>query len=274
MRFAVVQLNTRDDKEANVTTALALAGRAAEAGADLVALPESVPWYGGLERAACFAEPIPGPTVEGFAAIARQHRIHLLLGSLHERVAGRERPFNTSVLLDPAGGVAATYRKIHLFDAPGLELESAHVSAGSETVVARTEVGRLGLSVCYDLRFPELYRVLSDQGAEVLLVPSAFTLQTGRDHWETLLRARAIENLAYVVAPNQWGPHPPDKRSYGHSMIVDPWGTLLCRVPDGEGFACAEVDLQRVARARGRLQVLRHRRLGPACGGDQAGRSS
>lgn len=261
MKIAVVQLNSQTDKAANVVRALEFVRRAAGDGAELVALPELFAWCGPLEQAATQAETIPGPTTDAVAAVARECGVYLLAGSLHERVDGQATPYNTSVLLDRDGSIIARYRKIDLFDVPGLEMESPYVQAGSEPVVATVRRRKLGLSVCYDLRFPELYRELSARGAEIIFAPSAFTLHTGRDHWEVLVRARAIENLAYVVAPNQWGPHPPDKHCYGHSMIVDPWGTVLCRVPDGEGIALADVDLGRVSEVRQNLPALDHRRI-------------
>jgi len=164
----------------------------------------------------------------------------------------------------PDGELLGVYRKIHLFDVdlPGAtHRESSRVAAGSELVVAKTEACTLGLSVCYDVRFPELYRVLADRGAQLLLVPSAFTVPTGRDHWEVLLRARAIENQCFVVASAQFGEHGATRRTYGRSMIVDPWGTVLCTAPDGEGVATAELDFARQTEVRQRLPALRHRRL-------------
>ena len=260
MRFAVIQLNSRDDRQANIVAAVRGIREAADRGAALVALPEMTVFCGPLDQVAKHAETIPGPTVEALADAAWTCRVFVLIGSVHERAADGGLPYNTSVLIDRTGQIVATYRKLHLFDAPGLEMESPFLQPGTHVAVAETPLGHLGLSICYDLRFPELYRELSARGAEVLFVPSAFTMQTGRDHWEVLLRARAIENLAYVVAPNQWGPHPPDKQCYGHSMIVGPWGTVLCRVPDGPGIAYADVDLRKVTQARQRLHALQHRR--------------
>lgn len=262
MKIAVIQLNSQDDPEANLAVAGEWTRRAAQAGAELVALPETFTFCGPLDQAPRYAEPVPGPTTRAVAAVARECGVYILAGSLHERVEGQAKPFNTSLLIDRDGSIVARYRKIHLFDVPGPDVESDNIQAGCEVVVTAVRRRRFGLSICYDLRFPELYRELATRGAEILFVPSAFTMQTGRDHWEVLLRARAIENLAYVVAPNQSGPHPPDRDCYGHSMIVDPWGTVLCRVPDGVGMATAEVDLARVAEIRRTLPALDHRRLG------------
>jgi len=261
VRIAVVQLNSQTDKDANVAQALDFVHRAAADGAELIALPEMFAWCGPLQDAPDHAEPIPGPTTNAVADLARQSGVYVLAGSVHERVEGQDRPFNTSALIDRDGTIVARYRKIHLFDVQGLDMESPYVQPGTEPVVATVRRRRFGLSICYDLRFPELYRELSARGAEVIFAPSAFTLHTGRDHWEVLIRARAIENLAYVVAPDQWGPHPPDKHCYGHSMIVDPWGTVLCRLPDTPGYAIANVDPARVAQVRANLPALNHRRI-------------
>jgi predicted amidohydrolase len=258
----VVQLNTRTEKPANVARAIELIRAAAGYRAEVVALPEVFAFCGPVEDQRRHAEAIPGPTIDRIADVARECRVHVLAGSIHERVEGQPKLYNTSVLIDSNGVIVARYRKIHLFLAPGLDDETPTVQPGSEIVVADSAIGRCGFSICYDLRFPELYRELSSRGAEIIFAPAAFTLQNGRDHWEVLVRARAVENLAYVVAPDQFGPHPPGKMCYGHSMIVDPWGTVLARVPDGEGVAVADVDLRRVAELRGKLPALEHRRLG------------
>ena len=267
-RAAVVQMQSTSDAEANFAQASDLVKRAARAGAQLVATPENTNYLGPHEEKVRRAEPLDGPTVAGFAGLARQHAIHLLLGSYNERAPGDAgRCYNTSVLFSPAGEVLAVYRKIHLFDVdvPGgvTFQESQTVVPGESIVVAETELGRLGLSICYDLRFGELYRALVARGAECLLVPSAFTLTTGRDHWEPLLRARAIETQCYVLAPAQWGRHDDAglKESYGHALIADPWGLVTARASDGPGFALAEIDLERVARVRRAIPVAAHRRL-------------
>ncbi|MDX1748414.1 MAG: carbon-nitrogen hydrolase family protein, partial [Halobacteriales archaeon] len=210
---------------------------------------------------------LEGPTCERFADLAREHSIHLLLGSFNERSPWEDRCFNTSVLFGPDGSRLGVYRKIHLFD---VELppdvffrESETVVPGEEIVVVGTVLGRLGLSICYDLRFSELYRELEGEGAELLTVPSAFTLTTGKDHWEPLLRARAIENQSYVVAPAQWGRHDDEglRHSWGHSMIVDPWGHVVALCSEGPGIAVAEIDRDRISEIRRRLPSLEHRRL-------------
>ncbi|MDX1632066.1 MAG: carbon-nitrogen hydrolase family protein [Thermoanaerobaculia bacterium] len=264
---AVVQLQCGSDRDANLEQAQSLVIQAAERGADLVATPENTSFLGPHEEKVRRAEPLDGPTCGRFAALAREHSIHLLLGSFNERSPEEGRCFNTSVLFGPDGSRLAVYRKIHLFDVevpPDVFFrESETVVAGDEIVVSETDLGRLGLSVCYDLRFPELYRRLVAEGAEILTVPSAFTLTTGKDHWEPLLRARAIENQCYVLAPGQWGEHDDDglRHSWGHSMIVDPWGHVVGLASEGPGIAVAEVDRKRISRVRDRLPALGHRRL-------------
>jgi predicted amidohydrolase len=265
MRAAVVQLNSTDDVDRNLSRAEHWIERAVAAGADLVALPEN---FAYLRREDSEPNPIAqaldGRLVERLRGLAKRHEIVLAGGTLPEAIPGDERVYNTSVVVDRDGSLRGVYRKIHLFDVALAEVgltESKMVAPGDELVVAETALAKLGLSVCYDLRFPELYRALAERGAELLLVPSAFTVPTGRDHWEVLLRARAIENQAYVLAAAQYGVHSATRRSYGRSMIVDPWGTVLATVPDGEGFASAEIDLKRLERIRRELPALRNRRL-------------
>ena len=262
---AVVQLSSNDDAERNLSRAAHWIGHAASAGAELVALPENFPYLRreDAERNP-LAQDLDGPIVAFLREQAKLHGVVLAGGTLPEAIPNDERVYNTSVVVDRDGAVRGVYRKIHLFDVSlsdvGLQ-ESKTVAAGAEIVVAETRAGVLGLSICYDLRFPELYRALTSRGAQVLLVPSAFTVPTGRDHWEILLRARAIENQAYVLAAAQYGVHSETRRSYGRSMIVDPWGTVLATVPDGEGFAVAELDFERLERLRRELPALLNRRL-------------
>jgi len=264
---AVLQLNSSADAEANWSAAAGLVRRAAGYGARLVATPENTNFLGLHGEKVRRAEPLEGPTCRRFAALAAECGIYLLLGSFNERSPDPERCFNTSVLFGPDGGRLAVYRKLHLFDvalADGYAFaESDTVRAGDAAVTAATPLGCLGLSICYDLRFPELYRTLVDSGAEVLCVPAAFTSTTGRDHWEPLLRARAIENQCYLLAPAQWGPHDDQglRESYGHAAIVDPWGQVLATAADGPGLALAEIDRARVAAARARVPSLTHRRF-------------
>jgi nitrilase len=241
--------------------------RAAERGAELIALPENFPLIraeGDAEPPAIAAELGANAAVHFVRDQALRHRVMIAGGTVPERGPDAQRIYNTAILVDADGSVLASYRKIHLFDVdlPGAQLrESKGVAPGDRTVVADTRLGRFGLSVCYDVRFPELYRALVDAGAELLLVPSAFTVPTGSAHWEILLRARAIESQAFVVAAGQWGVHNPARRSWGHSMIVDPWGTILAQVPDGEGIALAELDFGQLRDVRKRLPALQHRRL-------------
>ena len=228
MRAAAIQLNADNDKDRNLERADRLVATAAGEGAELVALPEKWNLLGRGEEIVAGAEQLEdGRSFDAARGWARRHGIHLLAGSVSERVSGSDRPFNTSVLYDPDGEAIAIYRKIHMFDVDvgGVAYrESEHEQAGEEIVTGEAAGVEIGLSVCYDLRFPELYRILALRGARVLTVPAAFTHTTGEAHWELLLRARAIENQAYVVAPNQCGEAPPHYHSYGHSIIVDPWG--------------------------------------------------
>jgi predicted amidohydrolase len=272
---AAIQLTSTSDEDANWSAARGLIERAAAHGARLVATPENTNFLGPHEEKVRRAEPLDGPTVGRFADLARRLGVHLLLGSFNERSDEASRCHNTSVLFGADGAVLAVYRKIHLFDVdiPGgvRFAESATCKPGALTggegsgglVVADTAVGKLGLTICYDLRFAELYRRLADLGAEILTVPSAFTLATGKDHWEPLLRARAIENQCYVLAPAQHGAHDDGglRESYGHAMIVDPWGLPVGVASDGPGLALAEIDLERVARIRRAIPVRQHRRL-------------
>jgi len=267
MIAAVVQMTSTADAQHGFERAAHWIAQAAGRGAELIALPETFPLIReeGDASPHPLAEPLESSrALEFVREQARRHRVMLAGGSIPERGPDPQHIYNTAVLVDADGSLLASYRKIHLFDVdlPGASLrESRGVAPGEKVVAAATRLGRIGLSVCYDLRFPELYRALVDQGAEILLVPSAFTVPTGSAHWEILLRARAIESQAFVVAAGQWGAHNRSRRSWGHSMIVDPWGTILAQVPDGEGIALAELDFAQLRDARERLPSLRHRRL-------------
>lgn len=262
---AALQMTSTADVERNLATAVRLVSAAADRGATFIGLPENFAFLRSEGEPVPDAQSLQGPWVARLAEVARARRVTLLLGSLPERVPGDTRIYNTSVVLDREGAVLAVYRKIHLFDIdlPGLAhlKESRAVRPGDEIVVAETAIGPVGLTICYDLRFPELFRELTRRGARVLAVPSAFTDRTGKDHWEVLLRARAIENLAYVVAPAQVGVHGKGRASHGHAMVVDPWGTVLAEVPEGEGMAVAELDMERQDRIRRELPALSHVRL-------------
>jgi deaminated glutathione amidase len=263
MRAAAVQLNSQDNKERNLEVAERLVRDAARDGAELIALPEKWNLLGSSEALLDGAEPLEGPSLSAARGWARELGVHLLAGSIAERVEGQERLFNTSVLIGPQGNDLAAYRKIHMFDVEvgGVAYrESEHEQGGEEIVTASLGDLELGLTVCYDLRFPELYRILAVRGARVITVPSAFTAPTGRAHWEVLLRARAIENQAFVIAPNQIGEAPPHYDSYGHSAIVDPWGAVLAIAPDEQCFVAADLDLAEQDRVREKLPSLANRR--------------
>jgi predicted amidohydrolase len=265
MRAGAIQLNSTEDTERNLETADRLVRHAAAQGAELVVLPEKWTVLGTGDQLAAGAQPLDGPAISWARSTARELSIDLIAGSIVERVPDREKSSNTSVHVGPDGEVRATYRKIHMFDVEVdgvLYNESDREQAGGDVVV--TELAgsvQLGMSVCYDIRFPELYRRLVAEGAEVLAVPSAFTLATTRDHWEVLLRARAIENQCFVVAPNQFGEHPGGFRSGGRSMIVDPWGLVLACAPDTEAAIVADLDFDRLRDVRKRLPALTHRRV-------------
>lgn len=262
MRVAAIQLNSRGDKERNIEAAAQLVRAAAADGAELIVLPEKWNLLGEPEELRAGAEELEaGPSLVAAREWAAELRIHLVAGSIAERVAGADRFFNTSALIGPGGEIAAVYRKIHMFDVEvgGVTYrESAHEQPGDEIVVADAGV-ELGLSICYDLRFPELHRILALRGARVIAVPSAFTAVTGRDHWEVLLRARAIENQVFVVAANQYGEAGTSFNSYGRSLIADPWGIVLAQAADGEGFAAAELDFERQREIRRTLPSLANR---------------
>jgi deaminated glutathione amidase len=260
LRVALVQVEARDDVDDNIRRAAAMAGEAA-AGADLVVLPEYVQYRGTDAGFRASARPVPGPTTDPFAAVAREHGCWMLAGSHAEASRDPARPWNTAPLFDRDGSLAARYRKLHLFDVSvddgPADLESARVMPGDRAVVAAVDGLGLGLSICYDLRFPELYRALALAGAEVLAVPAVFTERTGRDHWEVLLRARAIENGAWVIAAGGCGRGGDGAiPAWGHSMVVDPWGRVVAEAGSGEEIVRADLDLRLVAAARRQIPVL------------------
>jgi deaminated glutathione amidase len=264
MRAAAVQLNSTADKAANMAAADRLTRAAAADGATLIVLPEKWTALGRDEDLRAAAEPLDGPTIEWARLLARELRVDLVAGSIVERFPNREKLANTSVHINPQGEVAAVYRKVHMFD---VEIEGRSYresdleDPGDEVVLSESAQGvPLGMTICYDLRFPELYRILAVRGARVMVVPAAFTLPTTRDHWEVLLRARAIENQGFVVAANQIGLHPGGQRSGGRSMIVDPWGVVLAQAEDREGHIVADLDLERQLEIRAQLPSLANRR--------------
>ncbi len=264
--LGAVQMTSTADRARNLDTSLRLVNEAADLGAKLVALPENFAYMGPEEQRLAGAETLEGPSVSALREVARRRGIFVLAGSIAERVPDDARKTaNTSVLVADDGTLVAAYRKIHLFDVNipdgARYAESEAVVPGERVVVAPTALGRVGLSVCYDLRFPELYRELARLGADILAIPSAFTLFTGKDHWEVLVRARAIENLAYVIAPAQVGRHSPTRQTFGNAMVVDPWGVVLARCPDGEGVCVARFDRARLDKVRAELPALNHRKL-------------
>jgi predicted amidohydrolase len=263
MRVAAVQLTSTADKARNRAAAERLVRAAAAGGAGLVVLPEMFNALGEPDVLRAAAEPLDGPTLRWARGLARELRVWLAAGSFIERVAGQERLHNTACLLDPDGEMRATYRKVHLFDAdvPGAAMcESDTVAPGAEVVAADAGPVRLGLSVCYDLRFPELFRLLALDGCRVVVLAAAFTERTGRDHWEVLVRARAIENQVFVVAANQVGQTSPRLRWFGRSMVVDPWGVVLAQAPDRDTFVVADLDLAAQDAVRAQLPCLANRR--------------
>jgi predicted amidohydrolase len=267
---AVVQLSSQDDVPGNLARAEYWISQAARAGAELVALPENFAFMGEEETKARVAEhlaPPYGPIVARMGAAARKAGIYLVAGGMPEKSDVEGRPFNTSVLFAPDGDVLARYRKIHLFDVDlpdGTKLEESRATcAGSPVDITVTTASGLplGMTICYDVRFPELYRSIEERGARIVTVPAAFTLMTGKDHWHVLLRARAIENQLYVLAPAQSGRHPKGRQTYGKSLIVDPWGDVLAQVSEGEGFALASIDPVYQDKVRAALPSLRHKKL-------------
>jgi predicted amidohydrolase len=268
MRVAIVQLNTQDDLPTSLSRVRHWAAEAAAAGAQLLALPENFAFMGEEAARRDLAERLdgafPGPIFTTLAESASKHGLWIIGGGMPERSDDPSRPYNTAVLVDPRGGIYAKYRKVHLFDVTTPDgtpyRESAATLPGVEAVSAEVLGVRIGLSVCYDVRFPELYRRLVDQGARVLVVPASFTVPTGKDHWHALLRARAIENQAYVLAPAQHGKHPRGRQTYGKALIVDPWGEVVAQCSEGEGLAVANLDFAYQDRVRTALPALLHRK--------------
>ncbi len=263
LAVALVQMNSGNSKERNIRDALAGIDRAAATGARLVVLPEAWTYLGpdaGLREA---ADIIPGPLTDQLAERARQHGIYLHIGSIFERVEGEPRLYNTTVVYDPTGEEVARYRKIHLFDVDidsvAAYRESSMIAPGEEIVTFDLDRITVGLAICYDLRFPELFRILALRGAEMIILPAAFTMVTGRDHWETLLRARAIENSMYVVAAAQVGQHPPGLWCYGRSMVIDPWGVVIAQASDQPTVLTSHLDLAYVQHVRRQVPSLKNR---------------
>ncbi len=267
LKCAVVQLSSQDVIADNLAKAGALVARAASMGAEVVVLPENFAFMATDADKRAHAEPMPGPgpIAQFLSNAAREHRVFLLGGGSPEKSDDAARPYNTSALFGPDGELVAKYRKVHLFDVDvpnGKSYrESEATRAGAEPVVVDVKGTKIGLSVCYDVRFPELYRALAAEGARILTVPAAFTLQTGKDHWAVLLRARAIENQCFVLAAAQWGTHPQGRATYGKSMIVDPWGDVIAQAGEGPGVAMAELDFDYQDRVRAAIPCGKHRRI-------------
>src|SRR5258707_6308487 len=265
LRTAVIQVNSRDNPAENLSIVERFLDQAADMGAQFAGLPEFWTYlgpYAGFDEA---AQTIPGPVVELLQEKARRHKLIVHGGSIverHPQLAGKF--YNTSVLINRDGEIVARYRKIHLFDvnlANGEKhYESERIAPGDAIVTAEIDGITFGLTICYDLRFPELYRLLALRGAQIIMVPAGFTLHTGRDHWEVLLRARAIENLCYVVAPAQVGTYPPNRQCFGRSMIVSPWGLVLAQAPDNPTIIMADIDLAQIEQARAQIPSLENRR--------------
>lgn len=262
-KVAVVQMDSRNDKGANMRIAAQYIDEAAAAGAKLVSFPEVMNLTGENVGEGGGHEDIPGYTTEILMAKAKEHGIYIHSGSFCERIEGEERAYNTSVIIDPEGNIIAKYRKLHTFDVtlPDGTIcdESARIHPGNDIVTVDTALGRLGMSICYDIRFPELYRIMALEGAQVIFTPASFTMPTGKDHWEPILRTRAIENGLYIVAPGQYG-QKPRFMAYGNSMVVDPWGTVVARARDCMGIVYAEIDLDYEDSIRAKIPSLKNRR--------------
>jgi deaminated glutathione amidase len=265
IQAAAIQLNASGTRHQNVAKALQMVTEAAAAGAQLIVLPELFNGYGDLGPVIQQAEPIPGPTSERLRRCAEEHSIWLVAGSVCEKSHDPQRGYNTCLFFAPDGSLLSRYRKLYLFEAnvPGNAsvCESDHMLCGDDVVTVSTELATFGLAICYDLRFPELFRQMSTRGMEVLLFPSAFTYATGKDHWHILLRARAIENQCFVVAANQCGQHTDKLKSYGHSLIIDPWGRILAEAGEEETVIYARLDGIRLKSVREVLPALKNRRL-------------
>lgn len=263
--MGVVQLTSTEDPEASLATAIGQVERAAARGARLIALPENVPFMGAEKKKLQLAEPLDGPIVQRLSEAAARLGVVLAAGTFPERGPDPDHVYNTSVILGPDGGLLAVYRKIHLFDVGDVGdgyayRESSSVLPGDRAVVVDTPAARVGASVCFDLRFPSLYATLADRGAEILMVPSAFTKPTGEAHWSVLLRARAIETQCFVVAAAQVGQHTPRRKTHGHSMVIDPWGEVLLELTDGPDVGVVTIDLNAIEAARTRVPTAANRR--------------
>jgi predicted amidohydrolase len=255
-------MNSTDSLKENLAYATAQIHNAASEGVDLVTFPETFLYIGqDHQQKHKVAQALDGEIVQTFRDLAIRYDVSILLGSIYEKTLDDDRLYNTSVLINRQGEVNGIYRKIHMCDAPTLGYnESVGIKPGNIPVVADHDIGKLGMSICYDLRFPELYRNLAERGAEVIFVPSAFFLYTGKHHWLPLLTARAIENQVYIVAPNQWGNHHEGRTSYGSSVIIDPWGSVVCCASERPGLISSTIDLAYLREVRSNMPLLKHTR--------------
>ena len=261
---AAIQIDTQNNKKENLSKLDHFIDVAKGHGAKLVGMPEFVNFFGEEKEEIENAETIPGPTTDFFCKKAKQHGIWLSCGSIAEKISGKDKLYNSSVFVNPKGEIVSVYRKIHLFDVDIKNVvtvvESNIIMAGEEIVVVDTDLTKVGLSICYDIRFPELYRIMALRGAEIVFASACFNLFTGRDHWETILRARAIENQCYMIAPDGIGKKLLDFPAYGRSLIIDPWGTVIAKASDQEGVISAEIDLEYLHKVRTGLPSLKHRK--------------
>ena len=268
MKAAAIQMTSTRDVQANLAEAGRLVAEAAQRGAELVVLPENFSFLGATDadRVAATETFGDGPAQHFLTTTAKRHGVWIVGGTIPVREGGDQRASSRSLLVSPTGDVAAHYDKIHLFDVdvPGRASERYRESdttlAGTRVVRTETQVGRIGQTVCYDIRFPALFHRLSVLGTDILVVPAAFTVPTGQVHWRPLLQARAIESLVYVVAAGQWGEHAGGRKTYGHSMAIGPWGEILGELPDGVGVLCVDLDLARLTELRQRFPTVQHRR--------------
>lgn len=262
---AVAQVCATDNDKDNLDKAFTLIETASMGGADLIAFPECFLYIGDERKYGSIAEPIEGRLTEQFRLKAQKFNISILLGSIIEKVEGEKKFYNTSILIDKTGEICCFYRKIHLYDVclPNVKIqESDRFIAGKKVVAYHHDMGILGFSICYDLRFPSLYQKLRQKGAQIIFVPAAFTLHTGKDHWLPLLKARAIENQVYIVAPAQYGVHGHNRQSYGNSVIIDPWGTIISHCGEKEGLIYGEIDLAYLESVRQNMPVQQHQAAG------------
>ncbi len=262
-KIALVQMTSTTDQERNIETALSFVRQASSDNADLIAFPENFLLLGDEEQYIEAAEPIPGRLTRIFQQQAKENHISILMGSLYEKNPDNPaKAFNTTVLIDRNGQIRAKYSKIHLFDVslPNLKLyESNLIEPGNEIIVCDHEIGRIGFTICYDIRFPNLYQQLTKKGAQIIFVPAAFTVPTGKAHWLNLLRSRAIENQVFIAAPAQYGKHSPSRESFGSTVLIDPWGDILSLLPDKEGIIYGEIDLNIIEKVRAQIPISLHK---------------